>query len=89
MASPELLLFFYAHFFGKTGPQLGFPLTSPNSLCPRAKPLGLNAAKPFTTEGMENTAKSKTGAISLAEDDAQTAAPVFSQCDPRDFDFRG
>jgi hypothetical protein len=25
----------------------------------------------------------------LPEDDAQTAAPVFRECDPRDFDFRG
>jgi hypothetical protein len=25
----------------------------------------------------------------LPEDDAQTAAPVFRQRDPRDFDFRG
>jgi hypothetical protein len=26
---------------------------------------------------------------SLPEDDAQTAAPVFRERDPRDFDFRG
>ena len=44
------------------------------------------SAKSFTTE---NTEKYKTGELSLAEYDFQAPTPVFCECDPCDFDFRG
>jgi hypothetical protein len=88
MASPELLLFFYAHFSWDTrqkSPKFSVFSSFLCVLC--VKFFQSRIRKSITTEDAEKIGDH--GELSLAEDYVQTLAPIFGQCNPRDFDLRG